>query len=107
METKPKTKVKYAKWFLIVLAILLYTLVRQLFEIAPWLLLNWACIDLWLRINFSLRIIANCIALFGVIWVIRMYIKNTKMQARRKERIGKAIEEHPELEGIIKNIMGR
>lgn len=104
---KLKGKVKYDRWFLIILAILLYTLIRQLFEIAPWLLLNWIYIDLWPRVNFSLRIVALCIAIFGVIWVVRMYISNTKRQARRNERTQKALEEHPELKGIINDTMGR
>lgn len=103
---KPKRKVKYDKWFLIILAILLYTLISQLFEIAPWLLLNWTGITWQSQLNLSLRVVALCIAIFGVIWVVKMYIINTKMQAGRNERTRKAIEEHPELKDIIKDIVG-
>ena len=95
-----KTKVKYDKWFLIVLAILLWSLVSQLFTLGSWLPGNWANLNLWLRI------VANGIAVFGVVWVLRMYLRNTKRQARRKDRIAAEIEKHPELEGVIKEIMG-
>jgi len=100
METSPKKKVKYDKWFLIILAVLLYTLVNQLFALTSWLPGNWANFSLWLKV------IANGIATFGVIWVVRMYIINTRRQFRRNERLEKAVEEHPELKGIIKDIMG-
>ena len=96
-----KKKVKYDMWFLIVLVILLWALVNQLFALCSWLPGNWADFNLWMRV------VANCIAVFGVIWVFRMYISNTKRQARRNERVEKAIEEHPELKDIIKDIMGR
>jgi len=98
---KPKTKVKYDRWFLIVLAILLWTLVRQLFGLTDILPGNWANINLWLRVA------ANLIAIFGVLWVIRMYVRNTKRQTRRNERIAKEVEKRPELKGIINDIIGR
>lgn len=98
---KPKKKVKYELWFLIVLAVLLWTLINQLFALCSWLPCDWANLNLWLRI------VANCVATFGVLWVTRMYIINVKKQARRKERTEKAIEEHPELKDIINDIMGR
>ncbi len=97
---KKKTKAKYDRWFLIVLAILLWTLVNQLFALCSWLPGNLASFNLWARI------IANCIATFGVLWVIKMYIMNTKRQARRKDKIAEEIEKHPELKDILKEIMG-
>ena len=95
-----KTKVKYDKWFLVVLAILLWTLANQMFSLTSWLPGNWANFNLWGKIA------ANFIAIFGVVWVTRMYVVNTKRQARRKDKIAAEIEKHPELEGIIKEIMG-
>ena len=98
-KQKTKTKVKYDLWFLIVLLILLWSLVRQLFELCGILPYDIANFSLWLKI------VANAIATFGVLWVTRMYIMNTKLQARRQDKIAKEIEKHPELESIIKDIM--
>ncbi len=98
--TKSKTKVKYDYWFLIVLAVLLWTLANQMFSLTSWLPGNWANFNLWGRIA------ANFIAIFGVVWVTRMYVVNTRRQAKRKKRIATEIEKHPELEESIKRIMG-
>jgi len=99
MENK-KTKVKYDKWFLVILAVLLWTIVNQLFSLTSWLPGNWANLNLWFKI------IASCIATFGVCWVIKIYISNAKRQAARIFRIEQAIKDHPELAGIIKDIIG-
>jgi len=101
METKPKKKVRYDLWFLIILVILLWTLAQQLFSFTGLFPEQIANINLWFKI------IANCIAIFGVVWVMKMYLINTKKQARRKERMEQAIKKHPELNDIIKDIMGR
>lgn len=93
-----KIKPKYDKWFLVVLAILLWTLTGQLFTLASQLPNNWSNLNMWCKV------IACTIALYGNIWVIRMYISNIKIQARRKNRIAQAIKEHPELESIINEI---
>ncbi len=95
-----KTKVKYDKWFLMVLAILLWTLANQLFSLTSWFPGNWANFNLWGRV------LANLIAVFGVVWVLRMYLRNTRRQAKRKDKIAAEIEKHPELEESIKRIMG-
>ncbi len=96
---KNKLKVKYDRWFLIVLTILTWALCNQLFALTSWLPVNWADISLWLRV------VANLIALFGVLWVLKMYIINTRRQARRKEHIAEVIKNHPELADVIKEIM--
>ena len=98
---KTKTKVRFDKWFLVVLGIILWTLCSQAVNLALVLPGSWANFNLWCRL------IACCIAIYGDVWVFRMYISNTKRQARRNEQIGKAIKEHPELKSIINDIMGR
>ena len=98
---KLKKKVKYDKWFLIVLTILLWSLCRQLFGLIGVIPYDLANYGLWLRL------VACGIAIFGVLWVVKMYIMNTKRQARRNERIEKAIRKYPELKGIIKDIEER
>ena len=100
METKPKKKVKYALWFLVVLVVLLWTLLTQLFALCSWLPWNWGNINLWLKI------LANCIATFGGFWVLGRYIKDTKKQALRRDRIEKAIGRHPEFKDILNDIAG-
>lgn len=98
---KQKTKVKYDKWFLIVLVILLYTLMKLMIDLIGVIPYNLTNIGLWLRLAACL------IAIYGNVWVFRMYISNTRRQARRNERTEKAIKEHPELKDIINDIAGR
>ena len=100
MEKEQKEKVGYSRWFLIILAIVLYTVITQLYALTTWLPGNWANFTLWSKI------FASSIAAFGVVWIIRMYLKNTKRQFKRKLKIRQAIIDHPELAEVLKDILG-
>lgn len=75
-----KTKPKYDLWFLLVLAVMLYTVVTQLVNFCGLLAVNLLNLGLWARI------IATGIATYGVIWIFQMYVKNTRDAARRGEK---------------------
>jgi len=75
-----KVKPKLDKWFLIVLAVILWTLCSQMFNLASALSCNWANFNLWCRV------IACGIAIYGDIWVFRIYISSAIKEAKRKEK---------------------
>lgn len=93
-----KVKPKLDKWFLVVLAILLWTLATQLFNLALLVSDNPANFNLWARI------IGSGIAIYGAVWVIRIYIGSAIKKARKARKIEEAIEAHPELEELINDL---
>jgi len=75
-----KVKPKLDRWFLIVLAIILWTLCSQMFNLTSALAFNWTSFNLWCRV------IACGIAIYGDIWVLRIYISGAIREAKRKEK---------------------
>lgn len=57
--------------------------------------------------NFNLwcRTIACMVAVYGNVWIIRLYLQGTKKQSKRIEKLDEALKEYPELKAQIIEIL--
>ena len=81
-EKKPR-RYKFDKWFLCILAVLLWQLAYILFsKYAIAIPQNWTNFAFWLSM------LAVIIAILGWIWLFRIYIRSvrTEQDAKRKEK---------------------
>ena len=72
MPEDKKPKRKYDIWFLIILAVIVWSLARQLVDYAFLIPYNLSNISLWART------IATAIAIYGTIWITKIYIRQIK-----------------------------
>lgn len=93
--TRPKTD----RWFLIILGIMLYTLISQLWGFGSLLPGNWGNINLWLRI------LACIIAVYGDIWVIRIYLGSITKQKRQLDKLETELKNHNDVKKIVEDIL--
>ena len=98
MEQRKK-QLKYDKWFIMILGIMLWTLTSQLTNLA-WLLPgNWLNLTLWSRV------IASGLAIYGVVWVFRMYVSNLRRQTRRLRLLEEKLKDQPEIRALVVDVL--
>ena len=99
MTEQKKAKVRYDKWFLIVLMILLFTLATNLVDLSRSLYYDWGNFNRWVRT------IACLVAVFGNVWVIKLYLNSTRQKARRIEKLDAVLKDQPEIKAQIIEIL--
>lgn len=98
MEQK-RAKPRLDRWFLLVIAMMIWTLIMQVTSLGAQLAVNLADFYLWCRT------IASVIALFGIIWVFRIYLSTAVNQARQIKALEEALKDQPEVKEIVINIL--
>jgi hypothetical protein len=73
---KPRRKLKLDRWFMVFMALLLWTLSTILFRYAFDLPYNLANYQLWLRM------LAIIIAIFGWIWLFKIYVASVRAKSK-------------------------
>lgn len=99
MTEEKKKRIKYDKWFVLVLLVLLWTLATQLIDIATVMPYNLTNISLWARL------IASSVGLFGAVWVLRSTLTGAKKQQTRITKLDIALKDQPELRKQIIDIL--
>ena len=79
--SEKKIKARYDYWFLMVLAVMLYSLTTAMVNYGSLLALNLANITLWARV------LANAIAIFGVMWIFVIYVRSVRIAAKHGKGI--------------------
>ena len=97
--TNKKARVKYDRWFLMVLAIMLWTLTSHLVGLLSLLPYNLANLNLWART------LASGLGIYGTIWVLRMYLTHVRQTARRIDELDEMLKDEPELKRKIIEVL--
>lgn len=75
-------RLKYDVWFLVVLAVILWSLATQLFNNATVLGLDLTNIHSWART------IATGLAVYGAFWILQIYLRSLKAATKKGKRGG-------------------
>ena len=82
-KIKFTTSPKYSLWFLIVLTVILWSLATQLLGFAWLIPYNLTNIGLWARFA------ATGLALYGLVWVFKIYVRSVKDARKQMEEQNK------------------
>ena len=92
-------KKRVDRWFVIILGIMLYTLASQLWGMGTMIAYNLGNFTFWMKI------VGCLIAIYGNIWVIRIYLSSIIKQNRRMALLDEKLKGNPELQGIVRDIL--
>lgn len=90
---------KKDKWFIVLLAIMLYSLVYMFVLNASLLPYNWGNFRLWVNV------IALALSVYGDIWVFRIYLSSIVRHNKKIIELEEKLVNHPDIKKAVEDIL--